>query len=170
MGSGRMLRVTAITGFLLAGCSSDLSVNGNASDTAIRQALTEQLVSGAAVNTEEEARCVADATVDAIGEARLAELGVTPDDVSGLGTAAFTDDEVATMVDAFFDCVDIRQVIATNLAGEAGEEAAGCMAENLPEDVLRDIVRAFNFAGQELPAESQTALLDVGAECGVPIG
>jgi hypothetical protein len=43
------------------------------------------------------------------------------------------------------------------------------MAESLPEDALRDIVRAFNFEGQELPAESEQALREVAAECGVPV-
>jgi hypothetical protein len=171
MGIRRMVLTTAISAALLAGiagCSSD-DAEDDAADSAIAQALTAQLLDGDAVNNEEEARCVATATVESIGEDRLAELGVTPDDVSGMGSAEFTDDEVDSMVDAFFDCVDMRQVLARNLAGDAGEEAAACLAENLPEDTLRDIVRAFNFAGQELPAESEQALREVAAECGVPV-
>jgi hypothetical protein len=170
---GRTLLLVAISGPLLVGgfpaCSSDDDGSGDAAETPLGQALTEQLLSGAAVNTEEEARCVAGTTVEAIGEDRLAELGVTPDDVSAMGGADFTDDEIDTLVDAFFDCVDMRQVIATNLAADAGEEAADCLAENLPDDALRDIVRAFNFEGQELPAESEQALRDTSAACGVPV-
>lgn len=171
MGFGRSLCTLAITGSLLvgvaAGCSSD--DDEAAADTPLGRALTEQLLEGAAVNTEQEARCVAGTTVDELGEDRLAELGVTAQDVSGMGEADFTTDEVDTLVDAFFDCVDIRRVLATNLAGDAGNEAAACLSQNLPDAALRDIVRSFNFAGQELPAESEQALRDVAATCGVPV-
>jgi len=152
-----------------AGCSSEGDGTGDAAETAVGQALTQQLLTGAAVTTEEEARCVAGSTVDALGEDRLAELGVTAADVSGMGGAAFTDDEIDTLVDAFVDCVDLRQVIATNLAGDAGEEAATCLAENLTDAALRDIVRAFNFAGQELPAASEQVLREAATVCGVPM-
>jgi hypothetical protein len=172
MALGRRYSTAAAIGLLViggfAGCSSD-DDGGDAADTDVGRALTEHLVAGAAVNDEEEARCVAGVTVEAIGEDRLADLGVTPEDVTGMSTADFTDAEITTMVDAFLDCIDVRRVLARNLAADAGEEAADCLAENLPEDALRDIVRAFNFEGQELPADSEQALREVAAECGVPV-
>ena len=170
MGFDRALCTAAITGLLLVetitGCGSD---DEDAADTAVGRALTEQLLAGAAVNNEQEARCLAGSTVEAIGEDRLANLGVTADDVSGVGGADFTSGEIEMLVDAFFDCVDIRRVLASNLAGDAGDEAAACLSENLPEGALRDIVRSFNFEGQELPTESEQALRDVAASCGVQI-
>lgn len=75
MGFGRSLCTVAITGSLLVGivtsCSSD--DDEDAADTALGRALTEQLLSGAAVNTEQEARCVAGTTVDEEPAACLSE-------------------------------------------------------------------------------------------------
>ena len=114
-------------------------------------------------------RCVAGGFVDGLGEDRIEELGFTPDDVDMIEGAAFTDEEIDTMVDVYFDCVDVRRVIVANLAPDVGDEVADCVAENLPEDVLRDFVAAGNF-GVDMPVESDQAFRDVSAECGLPVG
>jgi hypothetical protein len=155
-----------LAGSALVGCSSG---DDDAADTPIGQALTEKFLENAGVTDEEEARCVAGGIVDSIGEARIEELGFTPDEVDMFEGADFTDDEIDTMVDIWFDCVDIRQLIATNLAADQGDEVADCFAENVPEDALRDFFKASNF-GVDLPVESEQALRDVAAECGLPTG
>ncbi len=108
-----------LAGSALVGCSSG---DDDAADTPIGQALTEKFLENAGVTDEEEARCVAGGIVDSIGEARIEELGFTPDEVDMFEGADFTDDEIDTMVDIWFDCVDIRQLIATNLAADQGDE------------------------------------------------
>lgn len=154
-----------VVGSALTGCSSE---GDDAADTPIGQALTEKFLEGRMVISEAEARCVAGGIVDGVGEDRIEELGFTPDNVDMMEGAEFTDDEIDTMVDVFFDCVDMRQVIVTTLAAEAGEEAAECFAENLPEDALRDFFASSNF-GVEMPDESNQALRDAAAECGLPV-
>jgi hypothetical protein len=166
-----VLRAMGVAALLLAGsapvgCSSG---DDDAADTPIGQALTEKFLENAGVTDEEEARCVASGIVDSIGEARIEELGFTPDEVDMFEGADFTDDEIDTMVDIWFECVDIRQLIATNLAADQGDEVADCFAENAPEDALRDFFKASNF-GVDLPVESEQALRDVAAECGLPTG
>ncbi|MBK9178992.1 MAG: hypothetical protein IPM45_05365 [Acidimicrobiales bacterium] len=155
-----------LTGIALVGCSSG---DDDAAETPIGQALTEKFLQGGGVTNEEEARCVAGGFVDGLGEDRIEELGFTPDDVDMIEGAAFTDEEIDTMVDVYFDCVDVRRVIVANLAPDVGDEVADCVAENLPEDVLRDFVAAGNF-GVDMPVESDQAFRDVSAECGLPVG
>ena len=154
-----------VAGGALVGCSSG---DDDAADTPIGQALTEKFLENAGVTDEDEARCVAGGIVDSIGEARIEELGFTPDDVDMFEGADFTDDEIDTLVDVWLDCVDFRQLLAANLAAENGDELADCFAENVPDDALRDFVKASNF-GVDLPVESEQALRDVAAECGMPV-
>ena len=164
-----VLRAMGVAALLVAwgalvGCSS----GDDAADTPLGQALTEKFLQNAGVTNEEEARCVAGGIIDSLGEARIEELGFTPDDVDMFEGADFTDDEIDTMVDVWFDCVDFRQLLAANLAAENGDEVADCFAENVPDDALRDFVKASNF-GVDLPVESEQALRDVAAECGMPV-
>jgi hypothetical protein len=161
LGLGALL----FAGSALIGCSSEPD---DGAETPFGQALTEKLLSEAGVNSEEEARCWAGGVVDTLGEDRLEELGFTPDDVDMIPGAGFTDDEIDTMVDLYFECVDVRQLLATNLAADHGDEVADCVATNWPEDALRDFVKASNF-GVEMPTESDQAFRDVALECGLPI-
>jgi hypothetical protein len=156
-----------VTGNALMGCSS--GGDDDAAETPIGQALTEKFLEEGGITSEKEARCVAGGIVDGVGEERIEELGFTPDNVDMIEGADFTDDEIDTMVDVYFDCVDVSQVIVANLAAGVGDEAANCFAENLPEDVLRDFFASGNF-GVEMPDESEQALRDVATECGVPLG
>lgn len=164
------LRATGVVALLvmgsaLMGCSSE---GDDAAETPIGQALTEKFLEGGMVISEEDARCVAGGIVDGVGEDRIEELGFTPDNVDMIEGADFTDDEIDTMVDVFFDCVDMRQVLVTNLAADVSDEVVACFAENLPEDALRDFFAASNF-GVDMPDESDQALRDVAAECGLPV-
>lgn len=157
--------VLLVMGSALMGCSLR---GDDAADTPIGQALIAKLQASSFATSEEEARCVAGGIVAGIGEDRLEELGFTPDDVDMIEDADFTDDEISAMVDVFFECVDVRQMLAANLATGAGDEVAGCVAENVPEDVLRDFFAASNF-GADMPSDSDQAFRDVAAQCGLPV-
>ncbi len=147
-----------VTGGSLMGCSSG---GDDAAETPIGQALTEKFLQEGGVTTEEQARCVAGGIVGGVGEDRIEELGFTPDNVDMIEGADFTDDEIDTMVDAYFDCVDVRQVIVANLAADVGDETADCVAENLPENAPPPSMRA--IADWVAPIRRASAL-DSGAQ------
>jgi hypothetical protein len=146
-----------------------------AADTPIGQAIADEMMTGAEgdlVATEEQARCASGTIVDGIGEDRLAELGITPDSVGGLGAVDFTDDEIDVVVDAVYDCADVREQLAAELAADFGDEAADCLADQLDEDFMKGLLRT-NFddtASDEAAAEFFQQFLDIAAECDVALG
>lgn len=167
----RYLAAAAAAALLLAACGSD---GGGGADTAVGQALADELMSDgdSPLAGEEEARCMAGDIVDNVGEDRLAELGVTAETVSAIEDIDFTDEETDTVLDALFDCVDVQRVMAEEMASDFGDEAAGCIAENLDESLLREAM-AVGFGG-DIDAEPSNdflqGMLDVMAECDVPLG
>ncbi len=163
----RVFAAACAAALLASACGSDTEA-GSGADTAIGQALTEEFLSegDSPITTEEQARCMSGDIVDNIGEDRLAELGVTADNVADIDEIDFTDAEFDTIVDALFDCVDVRDAMATEMAGDFGEEGAACVADNLDEDLLRDVMAA-GFRGEDAEPSNDflQAMLDVAAEC-----
>lgn len=165
---------------LMSACGSgdDGSGSGSSSDgadTPIGKALTEDLMAEGEDElnaTEEEARCAAGGIVDGVGEDRLEELGVTADNVDDIETIDFTDGELDVVVDSLFDCIDVEQMLADEMAGEFGDEAASCVAEELDPDLMKRIFKSEfgDGADEELQSEFFQAFLDVAAECDLPIG
>jgi hypothetical protein len=164
-----------------AACGGDDDGGGGgdsaAADTPIGQALTDELMAegeDSPVSTEDEARCVAGGIVSEIGEDRLAELGVTVDSLgaSDIEDIDFTDAEAEKIVDAMFDCIDIKAALATEFEADFGADGAQCLADNLDEEMVRDLM-ASSFLGDEsaeMPEEFFQAFLDIAAECDLPIG
>ena len=173
----RSLAILALVA-TVAACGGDDSDGGDtaAADTPVGRALTEEFMAesdDSPISTEEEARCVAGGIVSGIGEDRLEELGVTADSAVGseIDDIDFTADEVSTIVDAMFDCVDVQAALATEFEEDFGAEGAQCVAENLDEDLMRDLM-ASSMVGdeEEMPQEFFQAFLDVAAECDLPLG
>lgn len=154
---------------LLAACGSD---GGSGADSAVGQALVDELMSDSdsPLTGEEEARCMAGDIVDNIGEDRLADLGVTADSVAAIEDVDFSDDEQETVIDALFDCVDVRAAMAEEMAVDFGEEGATCLADNLDEDLLREAMgTGFADADAEPSEGFLQGMLDVAAECDLPL-
>lgn len=149
---------------------------GDAADSPLGQALSAELLSeeDSPIETQEQADCVAGGIVSGVGEDRLAELGVTADNVGDgeIEDLAFTEEEAGSVVDALFDCVDVREALAAEFATDFGEEGGSCVAENLDEQLLRDLMTSAFLGGEdeEMPDEFFQAFLDIAAECDLPLG
>ncbi len=166
----RYLGAACVGALLLSACGSD---GGGGADTAVGQALADELMSDAdsPLTGEEEARCMAGDIVDNVGEERLEELGVTADSVAAIEDVEFSADEEQTVLDALFDCVDVRAAMAEEMTSDFGEEAAKCVADNLDEDLLREAMSAgFSDSDAEPSNDFFQGMLDVAAECDIPLG
>ena len=155
----------------LSACGSDDGVSAGA-DTPIGQALTEEFMSetDSPFNNEEDARCMSGKIVDGVGEDRLEELGLSGSDVPDIDTIDFTEGELDVVVDSLFDCVDVQAELAKEFESDFGEEGAQCVAENLDEDLVRDLMSAsFVDEEPEMTDDFFQAFLDIAAECDLPL-
>lgn len=130
-------------------------------------ALADDILNDGSPMTDDpaEARCVADAIVDGVGEERLRELGMTPDDVGDMDDYDFTEGEFNTIVDALFGCVDVRATLATSLGAGLPPEQTDCIAGALDEDTLRGIIVG-SMGADEPPPEFINAVVVAMGECG----
>lgn len=159
-------------------CGGDDDGGGAASDgadTPIGQALTAEIMDDAdgddsVAQTEEEARCWSGKIVDDIGEDRLNELGVTADNVGDIEDIDFSEGEIDTIVDGMFDCVDVRASFATQFEGDFGAEGAQCVADELDEDLVKDVMKSAVSGDDAEPSdEFFQAFLDIAAKCDLPL-
>lgn len=108
-----------------------------------------------------EATCAAQGIVDAIGAARLSELGyrvATPG--ASLNDIGLTDAERNTVVDEFSNCVDMVEGVAALLFGDGRmtTESALCVARGLGDtQMLRPFVEAWAFGRAVDPFASDAA-------------
>jgi hypothetical protein len=119
--------------------------------------------------TEEQAECMAEKTIDAIGADTLEEAGITPEEVvdsdgpEDLGLE-LSEDQATEAARAFFDC-DLS--FAEAFAGaDAEEEAVECIDENLDEDLMVEAIAA-QYQGDEETADEIFGELftDLSSEC-----
>lgn len=137
-------------------------------DSPLAAAIADDVMSedGAPVTDRAEAECFAGNVVGRIGEDRLGELGVTVDSVGDIPDIDFTDDELNTLLDSLTDCVDLEAAMAEEFAEDFGAEAAECLASELGEDTLVDLMRqGFTDPDAEPTAEFFNTFLDAAAEC-----
>lgn len=144
--------------------------------------LADALASGAAGGLPvdlEAARCLAPRWVDVLGEERLVDAGVTPQQLaSGYGgdTSAalgeLIDDETATaMVDAFAACaVDVEQVFVDALAAgqDLPEDQQACLRDAFPDGfVERALILGLSEGAAALDAnvELNDVLVAAAGEC-----
>ena len=163
--------------FVMAGLALTLSAAAcggetAAADTAVGQALTDELMSEAdsPFSSEEDARCMSGGIVEGIGEERLEELGVTADSVSSLEEIDFDEAEAEVVVDSLFDCVDVKAEMVSQFEADFGAEGAECVADNLDDEMVRDLM-ASSFVGEdpEMSDDMFQAFLDIAAECDLPL-
>lgn len=128
--------------------------------------LTKQ-VSGIA--TEDEASCVAIAIVSGIGLERLESLGMTADNIGEIGDYEFTSEEIGVVVDALFGCVDVKAALASQIASQVEGDAATCVADNLEEDFVRNLLTlALQDPEANAPDEVMTVIAQIVTKCSVP--
>jgi hypothetical protein len=120
--------------------------------------------------TADEARCAAEAIVDAIGADRMQEAGVTEEVLTADENAGsdLTEEEATAVADAVIECVDLAAAYARGFAGElASADDTACVAERFDDDIYRQLIVADIMLGGEatLPREVADVLADTFVSC-----
>jgi hypothetical protein len=168
-GRSLALALLVAAGPAVGACSDD---GGDGNAQPYIDALTESFLDseeGEFAPTEEQAECMAEKTVDAIGADTLEDEGITPEDVvdsdgpEDLGLE-LSEDQATEAARAFFDC-DLS--FAEAFAGaDAADEAVECIDENLDEDRMVEAIAA-QYQGDEEEADEIFGELftDLSTEC-----
>ncbi|MEM7285116.1 MAG: hypothetical protein AAF480_02100 [Actinomycetota bacterium] len=171
----KLMIILGAIAIVASACGGDDDDGGvAAADSPLVSAIADEIVDGSdpdsPVGTRQEAECWAGRIVGGIGESRLAELGVSVNDVGELDEYDFSDGEIDTIVDSLGDCVDLRALMAQEMVGDLGEDAANCVADAFDDGFLSDLMKA-SFRGEEPGGDEffQT-MLDIAAECDLPLG
>lgn len=166
-GRNLTLAILLLLGAAAVGCSDD---GGSDADA---QPYVDALVSSLQDSdgpgpTDEQAECIAERAIDAIGVDTLEDAGVTPEEVAESdGPEDFvelSEDQARDVAESFVSC---EFDFAAAFAGEdASQEAIDCIDENLDEDDLVDAF-ALQFQGREDEADAAlgTVFGAVQAEC-----
>ncbi len=179
----RALATTAALALAATACGGDDDGGGGAggggddvaeaADTPIGRALTAQFLEDdeeTVVQTEEQARCLSGRIVNDIGEDRLTEAGVTAEDVGDVTDYDFRPEEIDTIVDAMFGCIDIRASFIESFEQDFGADGAECVANELDQDFVKELMRSEFTGGSEEPTpEFIQAFLDIAAKCDLPL-
>lgn len=168
---GRFAVVFLLLAATGAACSDD---DGGADSQAYVDALAAELQDEESGLDEEQANCVAEASIDALGADNLEEAGITPEDVADADGPQDLDLDVSEeqargAAQAFVDC-DIP--FGEAFVGEDGpEEGIACIDDNLDEDTLVDAYASQYLGDQDesdrLFGELFTTLQE---ECGEFLG
>jgi len=106
-------------------------------DSPLAQAIADEIQGGGGgFDTREDAECFAGKVVSAIGEDRMADLGVTVDNVPELEELSLNDGEIDSVVDAMDDCLDL----------DAYRKQEHADSENAPPGTYRGLKR-IQFTG-----------------------
>jgi hypothetical protein len=156
--------------FGVAACGGGDDGGGAAADSPLAKALAAniQAEEDGLVNSEEEAECWAGKVVSEIGEDRLTELGMTEANVPDIDEMDFTSDEVSSVVESMFECIDVKAAFTAELESDFGAEAAGCLADGLDEEFVKEILLS-EMDGSEPSDEFMQNFLDIAAECDIPL-
>ena len=117
---------------------------------------------------EEEAQCWASGVVGGIGEDRLGELGVTPENVGDIEDLDLTDEEVLRRRRLAVRLLRRPAGVRRQFAADFGAEAATCIADKLDEDLVKEAMSA-SIAGDdsEPSAEFLEAFAAIAGDCGL---
>ena len=124
--------------------SVELSAEEEAAATnPLAMAIVDSMPPGFAPPSAPQADCIGGKVVTALGDERLEELGITPGASAVFGSTEFTSDEIDTIVDILFECVDVVPLITSAFVPQAGPETADCYARFIDEPLLRDLATPF---------------------------
>lgn len=134
----RVLAAVIALGVLAASCGDD-----DASLSAEEQLVVDALVADMQADTtpdeeftEEQMRCLAESIVTETGVERLAEVGITADDVGDPEAAfrALSDDEVNDIGGRALECIDYAQAFIDSMMEDGvSQESGDCLVERLQE-------------------------------------
>jgi hypothetical protein len=149
----RLHLALVVAALVLAACGGDDPLIQAMADDMVTQA------DGLSYDSE-EALCVATSSYDSLGSDRLAELGVTVESPDLLD-ARVTETEAASLVDGLYGCLDVNQMIITQVTATGlPESAAQCIIDDLGDDAVRQLM-IDQFEGDELQLgpKAQSAML-----------
>ena len=110
----------AVGAALLAVACGGSDDSGPAERSELAVALGVAFVEGDTPSADQvEADCAADHIVDVIGEERLTELGVTPEQIPSIQDVAFTDAEIGMVLGGFNLCSDLLANFEASIAFQA---------------------------------------------------
>ncbi|MBU3690131.1 MAG: hypothetical protein B7C54_03570 [Acidimicrobiales bacterium mtb01] len=177
----RLMAAVAVASLALVACGGDGdgtndylggSSGGGGSDaeSAFGQELTKALMtdSTGTFSSEEEASCVAGAMIREVGEGRLIELGLGDGGLNEMSNYGFTEAEFEKVVDAVFNCVDMRATIVEQLATDYSEEQANCVGDKIDLDAMRDLAKAeLTGNGADMSDEFMSSMITAMTDCGI---
>lgn len=164
----------AVLALALAGAACGGDDDGGASgplvDALAADLLADNTGAGGELN-EEQANCIASGVVSSVGEDKLAEYGITADNVNPVDEVGLSEEDAGSVADAFADCVDIRALFLESMAGDDGmpQEAMDCVSDAIDDDMLRNFLIA-GLTGQDPEAmlgedaDLMTALMECAME------
>lgn len=176
----------ASLGFAACGGDDDVAVDSPAADSPAADSAAGDSASGspyasaiaAEILTESdgmtsdpaEAKCMGENVVAAIGEDRLAELGMSPTDAGDIEDYDFTEAEFAAMFSGMFKCLDVKAGLAENLVGSGlTEEQANCIVGELTIEQLESMGVASASGNEAAVAAAEGVMRAAGVTCGVDI-
>lgn len=129
--------------------------------------------------TDDQARCAAEAAVDAIGVDTFQQNGITPEDLEiendsfDLGFA-LTQQQAEDLVDGLDDCVDLRGLVLADMADDDDltDEQKDCLEREITTEVLKAMMVEIYTASPDDPEagfEAFARLLEIAQSCGIPL-
>lgn len=144
----------AVLALALAGAACGGDDDGGGASGPLVDALAADLLEGntgaAGELSEDDANCIASGVVSEIGEDKLAEYGITADNVSPVDEVGLSEEDAGKVVDTFMGCVDMRALFLEGMSADGGlpEEAMDCVSDAIDDDALRSFFIA-GFTGQD---------------------
>jgi hypothetical protein len=169
----RLLKLVALAlvmTLIAAACGSDSGGSAAPADDPLVQAVVADILAEEDGLTADrgEAECFAGGVVGGIGADRLAELGVTVDNVGSLDDFTWSEDEANLIIDKMFDCTDVSQSFVDDLGGSGmTSEQTACLADAFDKDTMRKFFVAA-LTGDE-SADSFTAIAEAMSGCGLDL-
>lgn len=149
--------------FTIAACGGDDDAGGGGGDT--RQRIIDDMMAGDEPDgpTAEQAECMADGIIDALGEERANELLEIEGDAEI--EDVLTPDEQATFARLGVGCVDAREMMTEQMvASGMSAEQAECVVDAIGDEQLEEMMEAEIAGGSADPA----AIADAVSTCMTP--
>lgn len=113
--------------------------------------------------TADQAQCIGDESVGAIGFDRLVEVGLGPGALEAgteLQDVDLPDAEVDAIVDVYFDCVDVKALFTEGMlqTGDVSEDSAECVADGIDDRFVRTALEE-GIRGEDSSLEEDPELL-----------
>jgi len=173
----RIAAIAVALALVLGACGDSSESSSSGGNSLLVRALAEEIAAPDDDGTPspfpiDDAMCASEKILDDIGIGRLAELGITAEQVGEIDTIDFSEDELNTLVNAFGDCSDLSKLMGDQLAadGTLSQADADCFAKEFDESLLLDVFKA-TFRGEELgedpPDDFLNEFIDVAAACDI---